>query len=236
MATLKRIQANRRNALKSTGPRTESGKAVSRFNALKTGIEAQSHVVRGEDPIDLETLTLEYYQRFDPRSPEECFWVDTLIRDDWRLRRLTRADAQIWEYEMQSAYQLEDESALGRIAGAAASTFARLQRRIDCAERSFQRALHELERLQSARPRAAQSEEPPSGGLRIAPVEPIACSPGAAGSQAATGASPLDPHHPVQFQKFPDVWVIAPLQLPQRTEEDDSAFVEEDDPVSDLIH
>ena len=36
MATTLQIEANRRNAQNSTGPRTDQGKAVSRFNALKT--------------------------------------------------------------------------------------------------------------------------------------------------------------------------------------------------------
>jgi hypothetical protein len=55
MPTILQIEANRRNAQNSTGPRTDQGKAVSRFNALKTGIDARSHVIPGEDPNVLET-------------------------------------------------------------------------------------------------------------------------------------------------------------------------------------
>jgi len=44
MATEAQIAANRENAKRSTGPRTESGKQASRLNALKTGIHAPSHV------------------------------------------------------------------------------------------------------------------------------------------------------------------------------------------------
>ncbi len=39
--TARKIEANRRNALKSTGPRTENGKKKSRYNALKHGILAK---------------------------------------------------------------------------------------------------------------------------------------------------------------------------------------------------
>jgi hypothetical protein len=42
MATEQQVEANRRNAQKSTGARSEEGKAKSRFNALKFGIHAKS--------------------------------------------------------------------------------------------------------------------------------------------------------------------------------------------------
>ena len=38
MATLKQIEANRLNALKSTGPKTEAGKASVKLNAMKHGL------------------------------------------------------------------------------------------------------------------------------------------------------------------------------------------------------
>ena len=38
--SLKKIEANRRNAKKSTGPKTGRGKAAVRYNALKHGVLA----------------------------------------------------------------------------------------------------------------------------------------------------------------------------------------------------
>src|SRR5581483_10830012 len=49
MSTLRQIEANRRNSQLSTGPRTPEGKAVSRFNALKSGVNAKAQVIPGED-------------------------------------------------------------------------------------------------------------------------------------------------------------------------------------------
>ena len=46
--SLKQVAANRRNAQKSTGPKTANGKAVSKLNALKHGLLAQTVVVRGQ--------------------------------------------------------------------------------------------------------------------------------------------------------------------------------------------
>jgi hypothetical protein len=53
MPTQIQIQANRRNAQLSTGPRTGQGKAISRRNALKTGIDARNELASGEDPTAL---------------------------------------------------------------------------------------------------------------------------------------------------------------------------------------
>ena len=50
MTSEKQAAANRRNAAKSTGPQTESGKARSSGNALKHGLSAEQVVIFGEDP------------------------------------------------------------------------------------------------------------------------------------------------------------------------------------------
>jgi hypothetical protein len=102
MPTILQIEANRRNAQNSTGPRTDQGKAVSRFNALKTGIDARSHVIPGEDPNVLETLALDYYERFQPTAPEQRFLIDAMVSAEWQLRRLRKTEAQIWEYGMHA--------------------------------------------------------------------------------------------------------------------------------------
>jgi len=164
MPTEKQIAANRRNAAKSTGPRTAQGKAVSSMNALKSGVHAQSEIIAGENPADLQDLSAEYIQRFHPTTPEERRYVDTLIRGDWRLRRLARAEAQLWEYTMRHTAFLDQENPLGHVVTVAGDPFARLQRRINDVERSCKDALRELERIQSQdhpEPVAAQPRNAP---------------------------------------------------------------------------
>jgi hypothetical protein len=84
MSTLRQIEANRRNATKSTGPTSATGKAASSMNALKTGIHAKSLVLPSEKLADLELLIAEYYQRHHPASPhrrasaEACRCSDAL--------------------------------------------------------------------------------------------------------------------------------------------------------------
>ncbi len=150
MATLRQIEANRLNAQKSTGPRTPQGKAVSSQNALQSGFDAESQFVTGEDRTEFAALQSEYIARFQPLIPEERFQVDTLIRNEWILRRLFRAEAQLWEYHALRADRSEGVP-LGEALVAGNEVFRRLQRRITLAEHSYKDAFAELERLQRAR-------------------------------------------------------------------------------------
>ena len=157
MATIQQIQANRLNAQKSTGPRSPEGKAVSRFNAAKTGIDAKSQIIPGEDPVELQDLIEEYRERWQPSTPEQRLLVDILVQDEWLLRRFRRIDAEIFECEIQDAWTPKKDCPAGQAFGRGADTFSRLQRRIDSTERSYHRALKELQRLESER-RAPASE------------------------------------------------------------------------------
>src|ERR1039458_43884 len=70
MSTLRQIESNRRNAQKSTGPTSVTGKATSSMNALKTGIHAESLVLPSENLADLEQLTADFYQHHQPTTPD----------------------------------------------------------------------------------------------------------------------------------------------------------------------
>ena len=81
MSTERQIEANRRNAAKSTGPRSVDGKAVSSRNALKSGIHAESTIIIGEDPEALAQLTESFYHENQPETAMECALLDNIIRD-----------------------------------------------------------------------------------------------------------------------------------------------------------
>jgi hypothetical protein len=159
MTSVAQLNANRLNAQRSTGPRTEAGKAASRFNALQFGIEARSLVIPGEDPAELAALALEYHQQFDPADALERFLVDTLVRDDWNRRRYTRIEAQVLQFSLAGP-DAAAASPLDAITGKAAQL---IYRRLASAERSYFRALKELHRAQRERKaREAQAEETPA--------------------------------------------------------------------------
>jgi hypothetical protein len=169
MATIQQIEANRLNAQKSSGPCSVAGKAVSRFNATRTGIDAKSQIIRSEDPADLETLAAEYQERWQPATPEERLLVDTLIHDEWLLRRFRRIDAEILECEMQDAWNPKTDCPAGQAFIRGANTFSRLQRRIDSTGRDYHRALKELQRLESER----RQSEPAPGPAPAPSPQPV---------------------------------------------------------------
>ena len=149
MATLNQIQANRLNAQKSTGPKTPEGKSVSSQNALKSGLDAESQFVLGETREEFALLQSEYYDRFAPTTPELRFQVDSLIRNEWMLRRFFRVEPQLWEFHVQFAERRTGVE-LGEVFVSANPIFMRLERRMRHAERAYKDAMTEIRRLQAA--------------------------------------------------------------------------------------
>jgi len=93
MATTAQTEANRLNAQKSTGPRSEEGKASSRFNAFKHGAYARERIIPGEDEADLTRLGERYFIELRPDGVVEVRLVYTLIRCDWEMCRVPRLEA-----------------------------------------------------------------------------------------------------------------------------------------------
>ena len=56
MTSYRQIEANRRNALKSTGPKTEAGKQASRGNAIRHGLTAETVLSALEDAEDYKAF------------------------------------------------------------------------------------------------------------------------------------------------------------------------------------
>jgi hypothetical protein len=162
MSTLRQIEANRRNAKKSTGPTSVTGKATSSMNALKTGIHAESLVLPIENPADLEALTDEYYRHYRPASPIARAFVDDLIRCEWHLRRFDNAETQMWQYQNQSRFDDdEEEFPLGKSGTCNSGSYSKLQYRVDATRRARARALQALEKLQAEGPSAPPVEPVP---------------------------------------------------------------------------
>ena len=190
MPSLKQLEANRRNAQKSTGPRSVEGKAASSQNALKSGIDAKAQTLPGEKPEALEALAAEYYDRFRPATPEARHLVDTLVSNEWLLRRFRRIEVQILKHEMEAAFRLDAKNPEGHAYVRSERSFDRLQRRINAAERNYHRALKELSAIGFVPSPApdTDTEARPSGSAP-APTRPPAPTPGP--RPLAPGEAPL---------------------------------------------
>ena len=86
-----KLEANRRNAKKSTGPRTDEGKECSKFNALKHGLRAETLVLPDEDPQDLEDRRAAWTASLAPLSELEQRAVDDAVIYSWRQDRARQA-------------------------------------------------------------------------------------------------------------------------------------------------
>ncbi len=89
MTTYRQIDANRRNALRSTGPRTEAGKLQSRYNAVRHGLTAQTVIGSLEDAEDYRAFEAAIIADYDAQSAVERELVLRLASILWRLRRAT---------------------------------------------------------------------------------------------------------------------------------------------------
>jgi hypothetical protein len=92
MSSPAKVSANRENALKSTGPRSERGKSKSRLNALKFGIHAKFPVLPGEDEGAYQALLKSNMSYFAPDGPVEHLLVRQITAEEWRLRRIEAAE------------------------------------------------------------------------------------------------------------------------------------------------
>src|SRR5215211_4571163 len=100
MTSDKQADANRRNARKSTGPKTPEGKAAVRRNALKHGLLSQEVLLPGEDEAALRGLDERLRTELQPVRELEGLLVDRIVAAHWRLRRLGRVEAGIFAYEL----------------------------------------------------------------------------------------------------------------------------------------
>jgi hypothetical protein len=200
MASVAQLTANRSNAQRSTGPRTEEGKAASRFNALKYGIEARSLVIPGEDPTALEALALEYHQQFNPFGPLEDYLVQTIVQADWNRRRYTRVEAQIFQLLLANRDASAESSQDVFACDAARQVF----RRLAAEERSFFRALKELRRVQKERSAVEEAEaESPAAKCLPQPAAAVSFSPSPVGESQIGFVPPNPPQQAARPSKPP---------------------------------
>ena len=103
------VAANRRNALRSTGPRTEEGKARSAGNAVKHGIHAKTAVLFNESQEDYDANIRAFIEKFDPRDFVERRLVERMADCEWRLIRARYVETATLDLQMDETEELVGE-------------------------------------------------------------------------------------------------------------------------------
>src|ERR1017187_1778030 len=107
MSSLKQIEANRCNALKSTGPTTPEGKERSRRNAVRHGLTAETVIGGLEDPEDYQAFEAAVTRDYDVESAVERELVLRLASVLWGLRRATGIETALFDSVTTEASKLE---------------------------------------------------------------------------------------------------------------------------------
>ena len=103
MATARQIAANRRNATRSTGPRTREGKETSRGNALKHGLSGKGVVLPDEETKAVQARVAEWGPEFKPSGEFESWLVEVVAVESVRIDLCFVKDAQIREAKARRA-------------------------------------------------------------------------------------------------------------------------------------
>ena len=119
MRSLKQIEANRRNALKSTGPTTPEGKERSRCNAVRHGLTAETVIAALEDAEDYQAFEAAVIADYDAESAVERELVLRLASVLWRLRRATGIETALFESATAEPGKLEHGSSRPHLVAAA---------------------------------------------------------------------------------------------------------------------
>jgi hypothetical protein len=158
MATNAQFEANRLNALNSTGPRSVEGKSVSRFNSLKSGLFSKSRLLPGEDPAELEALVQSFRRTWQPVGQHEVELVDAMIQASWTQRRLDRLENELLN-QLMADETLPQDCLLGAAFSKDCDNGKKLQavfRQKQAAERSWHKAFNAFLRIQELRLREMQ--------------------------------------------------------------------------------
>ena len=93
MATVRQVAANRRNAQKSTGPRTDEGKNQSRRNALKHGLSGAGVVLPKEEAEAVARRNAEWNSSLRPWNQLEMFLAEQVVVASVQIESLPDASS-----------------------------------------------------------------------------------------------------------------------------------------------
>jgi hypothetical protein len=159
MATQKQIEANRRNAQKSTGPQNPETKAKTRLNAMRDGFTGQVTTLSDEDRPIFEKFKSDFIQDLAPKTVMELSLASSIAWDTWRLNHLRAVEMNTYALgAARTSIEIEadDPEALTALSGAItfadeAKRFALMSMYEQRMNRSIHKNLETLLELQAER-------------------------------------------------------------------------------------
>lgn len=153
MATAAQIIANKVNAESSTGPRTEEGKAVTRFNSLRHGLTSTQLVLPHESQDEYDRHRADMLHALAPGSEHEQTLAERVVQTYWRMQRFYRVENAFLAARMDAIAGSDSEITDGDAAlamlfsdpGEMARTRLML-RYLTAAERAYNKAVADLEK------------------------------------------------------------------------------------------
>ena len=149
--SMKQLEANRQNA-KLGGVKTDEGKAVSKYNALKHGLLCQEILLKDESEEALLELEKNMRSELKPKTEIERLLVDRIVANTWRLKRALKGEKEMIEHDIEDIFV-----AVKNFGSALSCDFAnhdsygKFTRYEASLERGMYKALHELQRIQATR-------------------------------------------------------------------------------------
>lgn len=161
MASLAQTEANRRNAKRSTGPRTPEGKAAVARNGVTHGLSSNKFfLLPWEDPSEWEALLSGLIAEHQPSTPTEEFLVIEMARAQWKLNRLAHIEHEILAGQ-DGATDWPELALQWRRDCANSQKTERLERYETSLRRAWYRALATLLKLRksTAKPEASENDK-----------------------------------------------------------------------------
>src|SRR5579862_7815701 len=155
----KQLRANRANAQKSTGPRTEEGKQRSRLNGLRHGLTGQVSIMTDENRAAHDAFCNPIITSLGPDGPIEMQLAHLIAQDHWRLNRIQSIEDGLFVLgQCRPVNQVDSGAPQADVALAEAMTFMRQSKEIllltlyeTRINRNIRRNMEQLGQLQAER-------------------------------------------------------------------------------------
>jgi len=155
----RQLRANRANAQKSTGPKTEEGKQRSRLNGMRHGITGQVSIMTDENRAAHDAFCNPIIKRLAPDGPLEMQIAHLIAQDHWRLNRIQAIEDGLYILgQSRPINQCDTGAPQADVALAEAMTFMRQSKEIALLtlyesriNRNIRKNLEQLRELQTER-------------------------------------------------------------------------------------